>query len=400
MKESASPKSPYSLLITIGVVLVHIIVIGLIVWGCSSRSAKKGGDDNSEKSSAATEESASAETAKEHYRVPCTNPNFGKPLDFGKADRSSPDKFLPGLTEWKGTGIIVDMDTHEVLWEKDAQKPVPVASMVKMMTALLVAEELERNPNLSLDTEITITESARGAIRDRGAKLMPELDVGRKISVRDLLRCVLVCSANDAANQLAEVVAGDVDKFIVRMNERAKELGLNPRTKFYTANGLNDIQGKEILTSVAGAADMVLIAERLLEYPFLLEMTSSKSAQIDISGQKVNIRTTNILLDPSITRQLRGVRPVPGVDGMKTGYINRSGACLTFSVLRNGRRVIGCVTNFRGHPNRYNFCRRLIDWAYDPASLNKPAPKPRPAKTGGKKSGKPTKSGGKNLKKK
>lgn len=411
MKESSSPKSPASLFITIGVVLVHVIIIGAIVWGCSSRSGKKGGNDGG-KDAAATTEADDIAPANRHYRVPSANPNFGKPLDFGTADRRSPDNFLPGLTEWKGTGIIVDMDNHKVLWEKDAQKPVPVASMVKMMTALLVAEELERNPNLSLDTEITITDSARGAIRDRGAKLMPELDVGRKITVGDLLRCVLVCSANDAANQLAEVVAGNVDKFIEVMNNRARELGLNPRTKFYTANGLNDIRGKEILTSVASAADMVTIAERLLEYPFVLEMTSSKAARIDISGQKVTIRTTNILLDPSIAKkQLRGLKPIPGVDGMKTGYIERSGACLTFSVLRNGRRMIGCVTNFRGHPNRYNFCRRLIDWAYDPASLKKVPSKPQPAKPGvkktgkatkaaPKKTGKATKSDGKNQKKK
>ena len=127
---------------------------------------------------------------------------------------------------------------------------------------------------------------------------------------------------------------------------------------------------------------MVRIAERLLEYPFLLEMTSAKSAKIRIDGREVTITTTNILLAPSVAKQLRGMKPIPGVDGMKTGYIDASGACLTFSVLRNGRRIIGCVTKFPGHARRYNFCRRLIDWAYDPASLDRPVrTAPAPGRT-------------------
>lgn len=309
------------------------------------------------------------------YRKPNDNPNFGKPLEFNGADTSDMQKrFVPKMEKWEGTGIIVDMDTHRVLWEKEARKPVPIASMTKMMTVLLVAEELERNPKLSPDTEITVTQSAMNAMpeKERSSASRIGLDVGSKITVRDLLLCVLLPSANDAADMLAEVVGGDVDKFIARMNDRAKELGFTSM-KFYTSNGLNNWRGKERLTSVASAADMVRLGERLLEYPILAEMMSKKSAQVTVNGKQRTIYSSNILINTNDKHKLlRGKKAVPGVDGMKTGSIRVSGACLTFSVLRDGRRMIGCVTRFPNHQDRYDFCSKLIDWAYDPGSVNKP----------------------------
>lgn len=408
MKDTAS-KGSASLLITVAVVLIHLVVIGAIIWGCSSNKEKaEPGKDSAAPEAAvasgAPEQGSGAETpappapVKTRYRVPSANPNFGKPLDFSGADTSDMQKRLvPEMKEWLGTGIIVDMDTHKVLWEKESRKPVPVASMVKMMTALLVAEEMERNPELTLDTKITVTKSAMQAIPNRESDASRiGLEVGQEITMRDLLLCLLLHSANDAANQLAEVVCGDVDKFIGRMNRRAREFGMNSM-KFYTTNGLNNWEGEKRLVSVASAADMVRLAERLLEYPFLLEMTSKRSAEVTLNGQKRVITSTNILINTWI-KGLKGVKPVPGVDGLKTGYLKIAGACLTFSVLRNGRRMVGCVTCFPLHRNRHTFCSRLIDWAYDPQSINKPRPASRNSAPGKKSGGK--KSSGKKSNKK
>ena len=278
------------------------------------------------------------------YRKPSGNPLFGAPLDFSRARHGNlPAKAVPGANG-VGTGIIVDMDTRKVLWEKNSQKPVPVASMVKMMTMLLTAEAMERNGKPQLDDKITITRTVMQVKRTGVLWLAP----GESFTLRELLLGVAVKSANDAATQVAEVIGGDVDSFVRAMNERAKELHLNSM-HFYNPCGLPDKRGRD---AVGNAADMVLLGERLLEYPFLIEMCSTLKGAIR-DGKTVFVNT-NHLIAPHY----------PGVDGLKTGFINKSGFCLTFSALRSGRRIIGCVTGFKNARDRDRFCRKLIDWAY------------------------------------
>ena len=385
MKNPAS-KGSASLLITTAVVLVHLVVIGLIIWGCNTSSAKKEKAEADKAAAAVGEKAPDATTQPAgnevkpapatRYRVPSANPNFGKPLDFSKADRSNmPLKLVPGLKEWHGTGIIVDMDTRKVLWEMDSHKSVPVASMVKMMTMLLVAEELERNGELTLDTKVPITASAIKSLPERSGLLW--LDPGKEeFTVRELLLGVAVKSANDAATQLGERIGGTVDAFVERMNKRAAELGLK-NSVFYNPCGLTDKQHRN---SKSSAADMVILGERLLEYPFLMEMCSTKQASI--RDGKTVFTSTNKLIAPHY----------PGVDGLKTGYIRAAGSCLTFSVLREGRRIVGCVTGFTHAKERDVFCRRLIDWAYghkSPAESKKSSTK---RKSSGRKTTKKSRS--------
>ena len=291
------------------------------------------------------------------FRKPSANPNFGAPLDFSQAAHGDlPQRLVPGLKQWSGTGLIVDMDTRKVLWEKDSHRPVAVASMVKMMTLLLVAEEMERNPQLTLDTPVTITRTVMQVPRTGVLYLAP----GEVFSLRELLIGVVVKSANDAATQLGELADGNVPAFVRRMNARAAELNLKSMV-FYNPCGLPDAKGRNAKSS---AADMVLLGERLLEYPFILEMCLIK--QYAIRDGKTIFVNTNKLIAPHY----------PGVDGLKTGYTRFSGSCLTFSALRNGRRIVGCVTGFGSARDRDVFCRRLIDWAYDPQAALNPPKKP------------------------
>ena len=278
------------------------------------------------------------------YRKPSENPFFGAPLDFSHARHGDlPEKLVPG-SSGAGTGIVVDMDTRKVLWEKKSHQPVPVASMVKMMTMLLTAEAMERTGKPELDDKITITRAAMQVKRTGVLWLAP----GETFTMRELLLGIAVKSANDAATQIAEVIAGDVDKFVHEMNARAKALHLDSM-RFYNPCGLPDKQGRNAMSN---AADMVLLGEQLLEYPFLIEMCSTLKGAIR-DGKTVFVNT-NHLINPHY----------PGVDGLKTGYINQSGFCLTFSARRNGRRVMGCVTGFKNARDRDRFCRKLIDWAY------------------------------------
>jgi len=280
------------------------------------------------------------------FRKPSANPRFGEPLDFSRAihgDRLPAS--VPGSAGAR-SGIIVDLDRRIVLWEKNCRRPVPVASMTKMMTMLLVMEMLENNPQFSLDTRVRIGKQVMQVPRTGVLYLKP----GEVFTIRELLLGTAVKSANDAATQLAVLVSGDADAFIDRMNDRAASLKLKA-TKFYSPCGLPDRAKRN---SVSSAEDMVLLGERLLEYPLLLEMASTQQGAIREGARKTVFVNTNKLIAPHY----------PGVDGLKTGYTSVARSCLTFSALRDHRRIVGCVTGFPSARDRDRFCRKLIDWAY------------------------------------
>lgn len=274
-----------------------------------------------------------------------TNPLFGRKLDFSRAIHgNSIEKFVPGAKN-AVTGIIVDMDTRKVLWEKNSSRRVQIASMTKMMTMLLTFEALDRDPALSLDTTVTIPQDVMKVPRTGVLWLSP----GERFTLRELLLGTAVKSANDAAEVCAITIAGSVDKFIRMMNQKSASLGLS--ANFTTTHGLPDKNKK---TSTGSAVDMVMLGERLLEYPELMKFLSVKQGHIREGSKKTIFVNTNGLINPHY----------PGVDGMKTGYTRAAGSCLTFSAMRDGRRIIGCVTGFKSSKDRNRFSRKLIDWAY------------------------------------
>ena len=235
------------------------------------------------------------------------------------------------------------MQTRRVLWEKNSARPVPIASMAKMMTMLLVMEQLEKRSDLSVETSVPVTKTARNVPRTGVLYLTP----GESFTIQELMIATAVKSANDAATLLAEYFGGSVPGFVNMMNSRALQLGLR-NTSFINPCGLPE--GKR--NSLGSAADMVMLGEQLLQFPLLMEWCNLKSASIR-SGKTVFVNT-NKLVNPRY----------PGVDGLKTGYIRAAGSCLTFSAVRNKRRIMGCVTGFKSSRERDRFCRRLLDWAY------------------------------------
>ena len=282
------------------------------------------------------------------YRKPSANPNFGRPFNYASARVGVlPDKEVPGSAGAR-TGILVDLDTRRVLWEKNSHQPVPIASMVKMMTLLVTFETLEADPSLSLDSPVRITKTALEVPRTG----IIWLDPRETFPLSDLLKAVTIKSANDAATQVAEFIGkGSVDTFVRQMNLRASELGMID-SNFVSPCGLKD---KKKGNSTSSARDMVLLAERLLEYPQILKWSTTQVDYIRQNTPKpTQLTTTNKLINPHW----------PGVDGMKTGFTNDAGYCLTFTVLREGRRLAGCVTGFKSARDRDRFCRKLIDWGY------------------------------------
>ncbi len=350
MDEVAKSRVKILVILLAAVALIHLAVLGVFVIG------KKGSAPEETPAEAAKEETAAAkkpEPPVSRYRKPSSNPNFGKPFVYTYAVNGD----MPKLPDGKGarSGFLVDLNTRNVLWVKNHRKPVPVASMVKMMTLLTAFEELERRPDWTFDTPVQIT---RGATRVARTGII-WLDTRETMPLGDLLKALTIKSANDAAYQVAEFAGnGDVTAFVARMNGKAVQLGM-PGTKFVSPHGLPD---KVLGNSLSTAEGMTILGERLLEYPDIMEWTSTQKTYI--RNGKTELTNTNGLINPRW----------PGVDGLKTGYTRDAGYCLTFTCERNGRRLMGCVTGFSSagrralRKGRDPFVRKLIDWGFERAA--------------------------------
>jgi len=352
MDEIAKTRLKVFIGLAVIVIIVHVILIRVFVLNGSGNGGKK----EPEKPVAAPEVQAEKPKVQVQTRFfkPSSNPRFGAPLDFSTAVHGNlPLAALKGSSDAR-SGIIVDMDTRRVIWEKNSLKPVPVASMAKMMTMLLIMEEMERRPNVDVDTVVTVTQTARNVPRTGVLYLAP----GEKFTVQELMIATAVKSANDAATLLAEYFGGSVPAFVAKMNSRAAELNLKS-LRFYSPCGLPDEQKRN---TVGSAADMVLLGEQLFQYPLAIEWCNIKQASIR-NGKTIFVNT-NHLVNPRY----------PGVDGVKTGFLRAAGTCLTFSALRDSRRIMGCVTGFKTAKDRDFFCRRLLDWAYTQPGTTDKAP--------------------------
>lgn len=244
------------------------------------------------------------------------------------------------------TGILVDADTGRVLFELNSQEPVPIASMTKMMTALLAFEEVEDNPDLSFDTMIQVTNDA---YKIGGSQVW--LDPRESFSLRELLISIMVKSANDSAYLVGEYIAGgNMPLFVKRMNTRAKELHMGS-ARFLNAHGLTS----NSLNNLSSCEDLVYLAEALLKYDRAIEWANMPLYTFRASSDKPTIlRNHNQLVVTS-----------PGVDGLKTGYTRDAGFCVTATCKRDGRRLIAVVTGFLSEKRRNDFTARLFDWGFE-----------------------------------
>ena len=313
-----------------------------------------GGDDEEALSEPSQGERRSAALQKRdwRYKKPSNDPEFGTPFHFEHAKRGDfSAREIPGSSGAK-TGIMIDLSTRNVLWEKNSTKQVPIASMVKMMTLYTAFEELEENPKLSLDSSVKISPEVLKVPRTG----IIWLDPRETFPLSDLMKAAAIKSANDAAVQIAMFLGnGSQEAFVAKMNAKALELGMTS-SNFVSACGLPD---RKKGNSVSTAQDLMILAEHLLQYPQYLEWSSTRLDYIREGEKRTMLNTTNRLVNSRY----------PGVDGLKTGYTDDAGYCLTFSVLRNGRRIIGCVTGFdSASKGRDPFCQKLIEWGYKRAA--------------------------------
>jgi serine-type D-Ala-D-Ala carboxypeptidase (penicillin-binding protein 5/6) len=233
--------------------------------------------------------------------------------------------------------ILIDHDTGQVLYAKNADEPIPPASMSKLMTVLMVFERLH-DGRLQLDDELTVSEKAW---RMGGSKMFVE--VGKRVKVGDLLRGIIVQSGNDACIVVAESLAGSEEAFAEQMTARAHELGLT-QTTLKNASGWPDpghVMSVRDLATLAG----IIISE----YPEYYEMFSE--TEFEFNGIRQYAR--NPLLRGDV-----------GADGLKTGHTEDAGYGLTASATRDGRRLILVLAGLETPGQRARESERLLEHGF------------------------------------
>lgn len=240
------------------------------------------------------------------------------------------------------SAIMIEASTGEILFQKNKDEKLAPASMTKMMSMILIIEEIE-NGNLKWDEMITTSERASSM---GGSQIF--LKAGEKMSVEDLLKGVAIASGNDAVVALAERIAGSEEAFVKRMNARGKDLGLK-NTNFVNATGLTADN------HYSSSYDMSLIAKELVKHEKILEFTGTYEDYL-----RKDTKSPFWLVNTN-----RLVRFKEGVDGLKTGFTNEAGYCLTATMKKDGMRLITVVMKEETANKRSADTTKMLDYGFN-----------------------------------
>ena len=259
------------------------------------------------------------------------------PISNVKADENDDLK----LAESARSAILVEASTGKVIFEKNADEKLHPASMTKMMSLLLIIEAIEDGV-IQWDQVVQVSENASSM---GGSQIL--LETGEKMSVRDLFKGVAIASGNDAVVALAETVAGSEGNFVSMMNKRARELGLT-NTNFKNPHGLDDAN------HYSSSRDMMIIARELVKHEKVLEYTKVYEDYLrENTDRKIWLVNTNRL-----------VRFYDGVDGLKTGYTEDAGYCMTATAKKDGMRIIAVVMGEETSKIRNQEVSEMLDYAF------------------------------------
>ena len=238
--------------------------------------------------------------------------------------------------------LVMDFDSGSVLFQKDADQPMPPASMAKLMTMEVVFNAIKTG-QLTFESTFTISQDVwkRGGANSGGSTMFAKLN--SDIRLEDLIRGVIIQSGNDASMAIAEGMAGSEIAFAGLMNQRARAIGLE-NSKFMNSTGLPDPQQR------VTARDLAVLARHLIKtYPELYKIYSEP----EFTWNKVRQRNRNPILGK-----------VEGADGLKTGYTEASGYGLVGSAMQGGRRIIMVLNGMSSIRERSNEAVKLLRWSF------------------------------------
>ncbi|OCA92701.1 D-alanyl-D-alanine carboxypeptidase family protein [Pseudobacillus wudalianchiensis] len=245
------------------------------------------------------------------------------------------------MAEQSKSAVLLERDTGAILFEKNSHKPLPPASMTKIMTMLLIMEAIEEK-KLTWNEKIRTSEYAASM---GGSQIF--LEPGEEMTTREMLQGIAIGSANDASVAMAERIAGSEEMFVKKMNQKAKELGLK-QTKFKNATGLPQPG------HYSSAYDMAIMAKELLKHEGITKYTGTYEAYLrENSDKKFWLVNTNRL-----------IRFYPGVDGLKTGFTNEAKYCLTATASKGNMRVIAVIFGAPTPKDRNAQITKMLDYGF------------------------------------
>ncbi len=267
-----------------------------------------------------------------------TSDDSEKNEETAKNEKTENDGFL---TDGK-SAILIEASTGKVIYEKNAHERYAPASMTKIMSMILVMEEIDKG-TLKWDDVLVTSEYASSM---GGSQIF--LQPNEKMAVRDLFKAVAVGSANDATVVLAERVAGTEEKFVKKMNEKAKALGLKD-TNFKNAVGLDEAN------HYSSAYDMAMMAKELVKHEEIFKFTTIYEDYLrQNTDNKFWLVNTNKL-----------IKTYEGADGLKTGYTKEAGYCLTATAKKDRMRLIATIMGASDSKKRNSQMATLLDYGYN-----------------------------------
>ena len=239
------------------------------------------------------------------------------------------------------SALLMEPQSGQVIWEKNADERRPVASVTKIMAILLACEAVEQG-RCSLDDVVNVSKQASGM---GGSQVL--LDTGEQQPFRLLLKSMIVASANDATVAVGEYLYGSERAFVARMNQRAQELGLE-NTHFANSTGL---PAQDHYTS---ARDVAMMSRELVKHPLYFEFSTIWMDTLDHGDGRVT----------QLTNTNRLTRLYDGCDGIKTGSTNEAGYCMSASAVRGDMRLIAVVLASKTSSARFSEAQALLDYGF------------------------------------
>ncbi|MGG0725567.1 D-alanyl-D-alanine carboxypeptidase family protein [Bacillus cereus] len=263
-----------------------------------------------------------------------------------------------------GAAILVEANSGKILYQKNADELLSIASMTKMMSEYLVNEAVAKG-KLKWDQKVKVSEYAYNISQDRSLSNVP-LRNGESYTVKELYEAMAIYSANGATIALAEAVAGKEVDFVKMMNDKSKEFGLK-NYKFVNSTGLTnkDLKGHHPEGTTPdeenkmSARDVAILAQRLIQdFPKTLDIAK-------ISKKVFREGTPDRIEMPNWNWMLKGlIKEYEGVDGLKTGSTPEAGDCFTGTIERNGMRFISVVIKTKSHTARFDETKKLYDYGF------------------------------------
>ncbi len=260
-------------------------------------------------------------------RVEPAKPSFGQLIGLHQAADS--------LELKSGVALVLDQDTNEVLFSKNSLAVLPIASLTKLMTAVVVTEA-----NLPLDETLTITDDDIDT--EKGSR--SRLRVGTQLRRDEMLHLALMSSENRAAHALGRSYPGGLAAFVAAMNRKARALGMKD-TSYVEPTGLSS-------RNQSSAHDLAILVNAAHEVPIIRELSTSPEFMVEVGNRPVQFRTTNGLVRS----------PEWDIGLQKTGYISEAGRCLVMQAKLAGRHLIMVFLDSAGKYSRIGDAERVRRW--------------------------------------